>query len=156
MLLLQVGLMYLAVTLSYDAGLNYAGYCIPENRILSEDEMIRIALSDINRPRKKFKLYSEQSGGEVKKRLQESYVPYSSVEDILEKNPHCCSFSLRSHVTSDGSRPPPTFVNRISGVHKGYIRYRINAQYLSNETGDHFQRDESGDYKISNCGRIYN
>lgn len=153
MLVLGVLLTYFVGTAAYHAKLNYDGYCIPEHRILSDDEMIRIALKDVNRERPKY-VYSYSTG--KKERVQEDYIPYASIDELLEKNPNCCSFGLRSHLTSEGRLPPPTFFARINGLHRGYVRYKFEAHYVNAETGEEYSKEYNGSYKIKNCGKIYN
>ena len=128
MLLLQIGFMYLAVTWSFDAGRNYAGYCIPENRILSDEEMVRRGVEYIG--------------------------DFDDVDKFLEDNPNCCSFGNDDMRTTEGIQPSPDWVSRMNGTYAGNVRIRRAVKYL--DRNERQQEVLGTDYVfIKNCGTPY-
>ena len=139
MLFFSVMMMYFAGTGVYHAKLNYDGYCISENRILSDDEMIRIAVGEMN-GKDSVRIHSKNYGVS-----HENYVPYSSIEEFLKHTPDCCSFGLTSRMTNDGVMPPPGFLSRMNGSHRGYAHIEAVVNY----------RDGHGSIKLGNTKMIY-
>lgn len=139
MLLLGVMMMYFAGTGIYDAKLNYDGYCIPEGRILSDEEMVKIAVDAMNR-KNSVRIHFKNYGVSL-----ESYVPYTSVEDFLKRTPDCCSFGLTSRMTKNGTMPPPKLLSRVLGIHRGYVHIESVVNY----------RDGHGSIKSGNTAMIY-
>lgn len=119
------------------AGLNYMGYCSEKGRILSDNEMIRLA---IERTINSMRL---SSNGKKK------YVLYKDVNDFLAKNPNCCSFGV--HVRgSEGFEYVPPLTYRITGTFRGYVTLKYTSIQID-QSGMEHKTEVQGNTYMTNC-----
>lgn len=126
--------------------LNYSGVCIPEKRILSDEEKIHIAADHIN----KHDLLVLSSIHECRSsEMGCNYIRYKSADDLISQNPNCCSVSVWDTQTILDS----SFSYRIAGSYAGTIEVDFKANY----------KDKEGQLKgaqvkrlalMGNCGHV--
>lgn len=146
------GLLYFISSCSFDAGRNYAGYCLTEGRRLSDDEMIRRAIEYIEkRPSVTFL----EGDGSTAKLRSYSYVPYKNTDEFLAENPNCCTFGFNALMSeSDGAYPPPEDLNRLTGNYAGNVKMTYKGTYSDDKKQlKQFSRTEY--ILMYNCGKPY-
>lgn len=142
-------LAYYVVLASLYAGANYTGYCVQQQRLISEEEMVRSAVEYVNA--KSSVSVSVKVDGKTQPK---SYprIRYESSEELLAENPGCCSFGLTSRPTRGvGILGPPQFIDRISGAHRGYVHIEYAMRYLAND-GTVKSVQKTWVVAIGNCG----
>lgn len=122
------------------AGLNYAGYCSEKGRILSEDEMIRMAVQDTINWMK------------VSSRGKKKHLLYKDVDDFLARNPDCCSFGVYARGT-EGYEPFPTLFDQITGSFRGYSTLNYTEQKLFQDS-EQIKKTVHVSLPMNNCGKI--
>ncbi|MBU6462094.1 MAG: hypothetical protein KGK01_05595 [Bradyrhizobium sp.] len=128
--LLVVTGIVLAIGLSLIEYLNFTGYCYAEARYLNDDELTRIAIADA------LKHVPDTVG----------IVHYSSVEDVLAKNPDCCAVH-RQHRGLFEDLLPGTWVRAF-----GWYIAAIEVAYRYRETPSLNYLDSFT--LVNACGRI--
>ena len=103
------------------ASLNYSGFCMKQKRWISDEEKIRIVLSEIIR---QGSLYIETKDRGTQPFPQ---VRYSSVAELLEKNPNCCI----SDSTKAGDNGHPTFWDKVLGRYTDVLVLQYKGYYVA-------------------------
>lgn len=90
--------------------LNYVGYCVPEGRFLSKQELVDIGLRDY------FPSYPPLNYTGFQAQVKQPIV-YSSLDDFVARNPDCCSLTstARKGMT-------PTLFHRLLGHFASFVK----------------------------------
>ncbi len=144
LLLLSVGAIWLTIF----GGLNYAGVCIPERRILSNDEKIQAAFSYMNKNvygiNQDVGFYSECDV--IKNNCQ--YIPYANIEEFQKENENCCSVTRRHSEGTDTS-----LISRVLGDYLATVMLQYKMNILDSQG---FKKTLKGFRLIylNNCGKV--
>lgn len=139
----QVLLLLVLISPFVLGGLNYAGFCIPEGRFLSDEEKIRTAVGWVNGEH----VYIQNNG----ERKAYKSIPYNDVDDFLRQNPECCQV-LTGKGRHPEDRPYPSIFARMGGIYTGDVNINYVANYMDDEG-----HKQSIKYRrrisLSNCGK---
>jgi hypothetical protein len=128
--------------------LNYVGFCVPEDRFLSDDERIRKAVDRVNHYGLivlDHALPGDVHGGQI------TQIPYQNVDDFLAQNQGCCHFGVPDYPRD--SAPPPPMLDRLMGGYLGYVEINYMVRYLDDHNTQ--QATKKRWYvTMGNCGRM--
>jgi hypothetical protein len=160
----KVVLVFCIITsfILFSAGLHKVGVCISEGRILSDDEKIESAFSDIYRS-----VTSRESiAVHINTREDKSfpqYNPYSDAKDYMSHHPHCCEIVRRNYSTTYQSKDsssvsgddfkyvPSSFWEWVYGFNRYLVRAAYHTFYIDNNNNiRETVRAEFG--AVNNCG----
>lgn len=123
------------------AGLNYSGFCISQGRWLSDEELIKLQIADVNR---RADVQDSQHLPNVPR------IPYNSAEELMEKNPDCCKLGARSG--PDGIFPRLSFLDRILGADREVVWLQYKDYYHDKDGVLKFSI-ATWNAPITNCGK---
>lgn len=119
--------------------LNHTGYCYVQDRHLSDEELIDVAVNRV--------LYYRN--GLLLSRPDAGYVVYSSYSDFLAKNQNCCSvYRWRAGDRNTSRFGKGQMLSRTLGHY--YVVVRVI--YLNNAR-DEKRRFASADVAVTKCGK---
>jgi hypothetical protein len=134
-----IGLISLLVPAAYQ---NYRGICRKVGRVLTDEELIRQVVAQIN-DRPSFSFLSENGF------VHYPYVAYPSVDEFLGNNPDCCRVTSLGNDTDE-------FSLRLEGAAYKHVSLRYIVRYRDAEG---IQREtvtsSDGAYLVGNCGEIF-
>ena len=139
----------------YIATLNYAGYCLAEDKYLSDTEKILKAveatLKNYSPPRLIGYRQDLQRDGQVPQPPGQ-VIHYRSVEEFYSINPECCAVS--PVVAYKGSESyGAEFREKVTGTISGFVYMNYSVRYT--DTNAVVQTLKTTNYlPISNCGEI--
>lgn len=154
----KLTLIYIALGLLIACGaylgnlirLNYLGYCLEAGRYLTDEEKIRMAVTDVLK-RYPPAVYPALVGTEKLRigRPPVSPIHYLDVDDFLRLNPTCCSVSFMYR----GSESIELrFLWRVAGAPSSFVNINYLVRYL-NENNDPQSEKAKTIVPISNCGK---
>ncbi len=132
-------------------GLNYAGYCLDQNKFLSDEEKIRIAVGFVQ---SHSSVVIERHEGN--QNIAESFkaVPYKNFSDFMDKNPNCCAFKDDPHrPRPDGILPASINWGKFLGRSAANVFVNYKAQYVD-KNGAIKSTPQYRRVNIQNCGRV--
>lgn len=109
-------LVLVAVTL-VPASVNYSGYCLRQNKFVSSEEKIKMAIERIHKWTSNDRHWSME-GQEIE------IIPYDTAEDILTNNPDCCTYKQTGRTIYAGDK-----------VGEGNVRYETKYKKEDGSTG---------------------
>ena len=123
------------------ASFQFGGFCFTDMEFLTETELVRRAVFQID----SLGLIGAGESGQAV-----PTIPYGTPEAFLAANPDCC------HVVTTGSHevPPPSFMDAIEGRIRGVFVGDYKIVYR-NPDGSSSVRLVHGEQYISNCGLLY-
>ncbi len=119
---------------------NMAGACVTEGRFLSDQELIRLAAMSANLRQIVF-IPAEHK--------YQEYVPYASVDELVEKNPNCCELGG----AGSGEVPGASRFDLLRGINSNFVSVRFFAQYKDDNAAIHKILVHWG-AMIGNCGEV--
>jgi hypothetical protein len=122
------------------AALNYSGFCLPQGRYLTEQELIDIGARD------EFRFYPPSHYPGFAATIHNP-IPYDSFEDFISRNPNCCSLSRTGR---EGGAP--TLLHRFSGYFATFVR----VEYRVEEDAAGAPKTTVSYIAITNCGFPWN
>lgn len=144
----DIGIVVLIFMLfgSIPIGLNYSGFCWEQGRWLSDEERIRLMISE------------EIRHGFVKGKssLDATIIQYNDVDEFLEKNPDCCKLGYKytSEHSNDGTYWPFSFLDSI--LIGGDVVSLYYSENFIDGNGAYDSRNALSFYAVSNCGKNLN
>ena len=129
----------------YSSHLNYTGYCIEEERFLSEEEMLNAAVQKHLR-RTVWTRYKVNGVSDIAR----AKLNYGSVEEFLSKHPNCCKLTDKEKVGYDSYRQIG-FLSKIWGDARTLVVIEHPEQGVDSE-GVLQQGIVTETYAIKNCG----
>ena len=110
-------LLFVVVVLGVPSTLNYSGFCISKGKWLSDDELIRQQITELNRHS-----YIQDS-------VHFPNMPrirYASVEEFISENPDCCKLAGRYSTKRNFGL---TALDSILGVNRGLLTLQFKDYY---------------------------
>lgn len=143
---LFVVLLIFASSLWFKAGMNYAGYCFAEGRVLSDEEKIRAVIKHVLQKYPPAVISTPVGHGwTVSAPLQP--IHYKDVDEFLATNPGCCELTqTRSPEEGVGF----TFMERLKGTASSFARIDYQVRYWDN--GALKSALSKNHFAASNCG----
>lgn len=127
--------------------MNYAGYCLPAGRILTDDEKIRAAIGYLLKKYPPAAIRTPLSEKVWANSPPEHPIFYKDVDDFLAINPDCCQLTAQR----DSTEGHPGLTQRVTGTTIGYIKIEYQVRYQENGIVKSVLYDEYP--PISNCGK---
>jgi len=129
---------------------NYMGVCVPQMRILSDEEKIYAAFNFINQE----KTISSYWVGNDCKSSECKKIPYESFAQFKKENPDSCFVERVSGTSS--TNPIGSFWDKVFGLYLGEVSCGYNVDYyndLGKKKSFFFKRTgDSTRIYITNCG----
>jgi hypothetical protein len=131
---------------------NYLGYCAGTGRVLTDSEKLNIVVTLIaTRDPGLVPIRSSSPKGEIVMgyKRPKQFLPYTSAQEFLQKNPDCCSV-----VSSTPDGATVSLWDRLTGRISAYVHARYRVPYL---TDDGKVEEASFDeyHAITNCGHVW-
>jgi hypothetical protein len=133
----------LLTTIVWRSAWNYAGYCRSQQRFLSADEKIGIAIDDVLQtypPPVRIPPGSQSMARPARP------IPYSSAREFTARNPDCCAI-----VQQLPGGYAPSVTARILGKFASFVRLEFRVRYFA--VGGEEEQLVEKHVAISNCGR---
>ena len=128
------------------AGMSYAGYCLREGKVLSDDEKIRTVVMNILKKYPPAVIRTPVAyGWSISSPARPIY--YKDIDDFISLNPACCEITK----TRDPEEGGPYFMERLTGTVSGYARIDYQVRYW--EDGGVKSVLSKNHLPISNCGK---
>lgn len=126
-----MALLVLVAVILVPASVNYSGYCLRQNKFVSPEEKIKMAIERIHKWTNNDRHWS-LDGQKIE------LIPYDTAEDILKSNPDCCTYKQTSRTTSGGWN-----------IAKGRVIYETK---YKKEDGSIGTTELKGHVYYNNCG----
>lgn len=135
------------------AGLNYSGFCWEQKRWLSDEEIIRGAITELL----SWKTDTVQPH-RFSPSIEVNLINETSVEEFLAKNPECCKISngddavfLEAVSNSSDGILVPEWDAKLLGQYRNSVAINYTQNYL--DSGNHLtSRKKTAFVSMQNCG----
>lgn len=154
-IVLLSGLLVIIAKPAYIGILNFSGYCLEEERYLSDEEKIQIAVRReiASYPPVLVRRQSAEEEGVLRNFIvyerPDNPIYYDDIEEFYKINPNCCE------VTSSGKDGHPRGIwNRLSGNTSDFVHVKYLVRYLAAD-GAEISHEYETFPAISNCGSTW-
>jgi hypothetical protein len=133
--------------------LNYVGYCFEEERYLSREEVIQIAINKVFESyySPDVRRYEVKDGKTILVQPNKNHIYYESVDEFLKINPDCCEFD---RYTVPG-RWFSYLKSGLMGNNLTGVKIKFKIRYYDKNGGiSMYQYPNKVYVRLTNCGKV--